>query len=601
MKKSFTALSFYFLIISNLFSQSISEKELFRLTFKGDADAYSFIYDSNSTNYCYLYTLPDEKKTFIISNNSTSDKYDFVAGEDIRFDKEGNYYAINTNYKADYGIDNNFLIVNGKNVLNYEYIESYNTYVNNSGEFVFIFKEFDLYKLGYYSLKNGFRKSEGYESIKPLFKSNPVLYQREGDADGYRDSDFYRNEKNERGFVVISNGKAKLIFETTEIPTDYSDINESSLTMNKNNELSFIAKKEGKFYEVMGNEFVVSGNTEYDKFELISMPLIFNKINEPVYVAGDSVSEFKNIYFPVIGSKPVKVYSENQELKFITDFNFGLDNLKVNEDGSITYTGAQEIIIPAVKKNPEDTVYDEYFYKSFYVSDGTANELGYRIGQIKYSSRGDLLYSGIADLDKKEILLMLNYGESRVILNRNKFDDIYEYGFSPTDEIYYAGQIYEDLEKNIKGESSLYLGDKLIGKYDFLSYQNSNGEGSILKFDSKNNFAFVAEEKVDSFETRDFVVTNNGTLPFPSNIVTNAKMLSFISDLMYTKNDKLFFIAEMNYDPEKFQSTKEIFVDNKSLGKIYNSIKEVRYDEVLNEISFIASRGNKIYFVTVKF
>ncbi len=311
MLKIFTSLFLVSLLFNNVIAQTISEKEIFRLEFKGLADTYNFIQDSANSNYCYFYRLEDENKTFIISNNSTSEKFDYAGPEDVKFDSKGNYYSVTGNYKADYGIDNNFLVVNGKVVKNYDYIESYSSYIDASGEYVFIFKENEFYKLGYYSIDNGFRQSEGYENIRPVYNYIEVQSENSEESEAYGNTNFYLNEKGERGFIALRNGKAKILFESSEISTNYSDINESSITNNKNNELSFIAKTGGKFFEKVGNEFVVSGSKEYDKVELANVPLVFNKNNEPVYVAGDSISEYKYNYYLMIGNQRMKPSYKN--------------------------------------------------------------------------------------------------------------------------------------------------------------------------------------------------------------------------------------------------------------------------------------------------
>ncbi|MEO8664740.1 MAG: hypothetical protein ABI462_04520 [Ignavibacteria bacterium] len=304
MIKILTQLFIVSVFFSRLSAQTMTEKEIFRLEYKGMADTYNLIRDSASTNYCYFYRVEDENKTFIISNNSVSEKFDYAGPADVRFDSKGNYYAVTSNYRADYGLDNNFLIVNGKLVKNYDYIESYSSYIDKAGEFVFVFKENELYKLGYYNIDNSsFRQSEGYVNIRPLYRYVESRPGTEEESEGYSGNDFYLNENGERGFIALSDGKATLVFETSEIPTDYSDINESSLTKNKNNELSFIAKAGGKFFEKVGNEFVVSGKKEYDKFELVTVPLTFNNNNDPVYIAGDSINENVYNYYLMTGNK----------------------------------------------------------------------------------------------------------------------------------------------------------------------------------------------------------------------------------------------------------------------------------------------------------
>ncbi len=597
--KMLYAVLIFFISTSVIRSQSISEKEIFNLTYKGEVNSYNFVYDNESSNYCYVYVIPDEGKSFIISKKGLSDKYDYIAPEEIKFDSKGNYYAVTSDYKEDYGINNYFLIVNGNVIKSYSYIEAYSSYFNKKNEYVFIFKEKDLYKIGYYSPGKGFRQSDAYDNIRTAFNYKGGSDQMEGDMIAYKDEDFYHNDKGERAFIATKGGRSKIIFETSELQTDYSDINESSLTTNRNNELSFIAKKGGRFYETGGNEFAVSGKKEYKKFDLATAPLLFNKNNEPVYIAGDSVTDFKTEYFLVIGDQNQSVYMDEDKTVPAPSFSYIISEIKLSPDGNVTYIAAVEEVVKGKKLNPQDEDYDQYYTRSFLVKDGIANELGYNVNQIKYSDKNDMLYTGIADIDKKEYLLLLNYGKSRLIINKNKYDDMYDYGFAPTGEIYYAGQIYEDPDSGKISEATLFLGDKQIGKYRNLIYQGEGKLASVLQFDSKNNYSFVAEEKIDSLTNNEFIVKNNERLPFPEN-VSGSKNISYISSLMYTKDDKLFFIGDMIIDPVTYDVTKEIFVNNRSLGKIYNSVFPVKYDEQKNEITFTAARGKKIYFVTVK-
>jgi len=592
---------FIFLIISTsaLLSQTISEKEVFNLTYKGNVDSYNFIYDNASGNYCYVYNIPDEGKSFIISKKGLSDKYDYIAPEEIKFDSKGNYYAVTSDYKAEYGINNYFLVANGNVIKSYEYIEAYSSYLNKKNEYVFIFKEKDLYKIGYYSPEKGFRQTDSYDYIRAAFNYVESSGHMEGDMIAYKEEDFFHNDKAERAFIATAKGKSRIIFETSTVKTDYSDINESSLTMNKNNELSFIAKKGGRFYEKGGNEFAVSGSKEYKKFELATAPLLFNSSNEPVYIAGDSVTDYKTEYFLVIGEQIQKIWLDEDKTIPAPPFSYIIKEIKINPDGSVSYIAAVEEVVKSNPINPQDESYDQYYTRSFLVKDGIANELGYNVNQIKYNDKGDMLYTAIADINKKEYLLLLNYGKSRIIINKNKYDDMFDFGFAPTGEIYYAGQMYEDPDSGKISEASLFLGDMEIGKYRFLIYQGEGQRSSVLQFDSKNNYSFVAEEKIDSVTNNEFIVKDNVRLPFPENI-SGSNNISYISNMMYTKNDELFFIGDMKIDPVTYDVTKEIFVNNRSLGNYYNTVTPVKYDMQKNEITFTAARGKKVYFVTVK-
>lgn len=600
MKIFFTSIIILLTFTSISFSQNITEKELLTLGFKGNADSYSFVYDKKSDNYCYIYRIEEDNKSFIISKNTVSEKFDFASRDDIRFDSKGNYYTITSNYKPDYGIDNNFVVVNGKDKMNFDLIDSYSSYINSKDEFVFVFKQFDLYKIGYYSLDKGFRQSDSFDVIKPIFKSiNEATYGEE-ESGVYSEEDFFHNDKGERGFIGLVNGKAKLIFESGVVETEFTDIDETSVMKNNNNELSYIAKSNGRFYESAGDEFVVSGNNQYNKFQRASHPLIFNSDNIPLYSGGDSISEFVYNYYLVIGNQKQDAYSDASKTQKAQDFGYGISNIKILDDGSVTYFGMQEVVIPT-RDNPGEEVYDAHYSKSYFVKDGVINELGYNIGPVKFNKKGDMLYSGIADLSKKESLLMLNYGESKIIINKDGYGEIINYGFTPGNDIYYVGQNYENPETGSKSETFFIIGDKLIGKAQYVVYQNFGDSTYIFTFDSGDNYAIAAEEQIDSTTFSCFIITASGPLPFPKDVVSGSNMFSYISNLKFSKDDKLFFIGDMKGYPSDEEVKKEVFVNNKSLGKIYNSIDKLIYDESKNEITFIGSRGKKIYFVTVRF
>lgn len=261
---------------NNTFSQTIDEKEIFSLDYKGNTELYNFIMDEASGNFCYAYLIPDEKKTFLISPKGQSEKYDFIMTFDTKFDSKGNYFTNAGNYESDYGIDNYFLIINGKTIKGLEYIESSSSFIDKKDEYVFIFKIKEDYFIGYAKADGSFRQSEKYDIVKPVYK----YFQgrgMEGDNEQIGDEYFYRNADGERGFIVVKNGKAGLLFGEDIKMTDYSDIHESSLTLDNNNELTFIAKNGGKFYENAGDEFVVSGDIKFNSFDYVTPPVLFNK------------------------------------------------------------------------------------------------------------------------------------------------------------------------------------------------------------------------------------------------------------------------------------------------------------------------------------
>ncbi|MEO8664739.1 MAG: hypothetical protein ABI462_04515 [Ignavibacteria bacterium] len=273
--------------------------------------------------------------------------------------------------------------------------------------------------------------------------------------------------------------------------------------------------------------------------------------------------------------------------------------IRSDGNGGLTYFGVVDTIIPAKRKLPEE--YDKYFSRKFFVKNGNAYDLGYNVGLIRYNDHGDMLYSAIADIEKNERLLMMNYGDSRIILNNRKFDDIYDYGFSPAKEIYYAAQTYRKDSISQDEMSYLYIRDKLIGKYDYFSLQYTSDNPSVLAFDSKNNFAFVATERIDSINYRNIVVTNNGKLSFPQTKIPGVQEFSNISYLLFSRNDKMFYIGEAAAPSVEVLTKKEIFVENSFQGDIYDTISSFVYNAAENKVTFMGSRDKVIYTVTVNF
>ncbi|HRI85128.1 MAG TPA: hypothetical protein PK536_06740, partial [Ignavibacteria bacterium] len=74
-----------------------------------------------------------------------------------------------------------------------------------------------------------------------------------------------------------------------------------------------------------------------------------------------------------------------------------------------------------------------------------------------------------------------------------------------------------------------------------------------------------------------------------------------IGSMFYTKSGKLFYTGTTEIDTSFYYNTDELFSDDKSLGKHYNFIKDLKYDSVKDEITFLAARKNKIYAVKVTF
>lgn len=588
-------LIFYFSVYTIAAAQSITEKELFTLGYEGDIDLYSFNYDESSGGFVYMYYIDEEKKYFLIYKNGVSEKYDYISVTDTKYDSKGNAYTVAGNYTSDYGTDNNFLILNGNTVLNYSYIESYSAFINNNGEYVFVFKEGEDYKIGKYSAESGLKQSGSYQFLRTVYNDS-INFYKEGDEESYRKDNFYRNINGERCFIGIKSGKASIISESEEINTEYSDINDASLTLNKNNELSFIAKKGGRFYENSGNEFVVSGKQTYIKFPSVYPPVKFTGSNEPVYYCSDSLPDSRYRYYVVKGNDIQTLKKSNSKNKSM-NFGNGISDLNISKDGIISYIAYDELVIP---KKPSDSLgYDEYFSKAFYVVNGNLHELGYNLGYIKSGQNGEMLFTAIADIRKKEYLLIESNGVTSLIQNKTKFDQINEYGYSPSGLIYYTG--FNNLSDTdyTKIETSVYIANELKGKFGNLAYQYSGSSSYILAFSPDNNYAFVAEENSVMPDKSEHLYVNSRKLPFPgTSEISNGKFYK-ISGLFYSPEGRLFYIGEYTGQDGKYYC--EVYIDNVSAGKVYNSTGFTYYDAADGQIKFFAVRDKTLYSVKVKF
>ncbi|MBS1517529.1 MAG: hypothetical protein JSS91_05525 [Bacteroidetes bacterium] len=582
----------------DIFSQTVSEKEIFTLSYRGFPEVYNFKYDERSGNYCYSYKIPDQGKSFLISRSGESEKYDYFITTDIKFDSRGNYFAVAGDYSSDYGINNNFLIVNGKTLKGLEYIESFSGFMNNKDEYVFAFKMDEKYYFGYVKGDGSFRQSEKYDLIKPIYNYTEYM-DMEGDEEYVDEDTFYKNEKGERGFIVIRNGKAGIKFGDNIQMTNYSDINESSLTFNKKNELSFIAKNGGRFYEKYGNEFVVSGKKFYKSFDFVLPPVQFADGNEPVYKAGDSLQDYTQKLFVVKGNKQLPVKFSLADLSSSSDIFSQIYDIKISAKGEISYFAYNEVVKKAGSSDPDS--YDQYYTRVYFVKNGKAVPLGYNTGKFIYDSNGSIIYSGIVDLAKMENILMQFYGGSIIIIAQGGYDYIADYGFTKDGKIYYFAQKNDPENSGSEITTDFYFDNKFIGSFEYASFQGLNKDLSMLVFDSSGNYAYSVDSKDGEGQYFSEIFTDKGKVKYPSGMMTGTGKFQNINSMFYTVNGKLFYVGVTDLDTVNYIYTNELITGERSLGKYFNSINDMKYDAVKNELTFIGSRNESFYKVTVDF
>lgn len=605
MKFKLLFLFLTFISFKSIQAQTVSETPVFHLTYKGNPDPYNLMLDSVTGKYIYMYWYEEQAKTFLISDNSVSEQFDFISISDTKFDSRGNFFTTAGNYNADYGIDNYFLIINNKNTKNYDYIESYSAYVNDNDQYVFIFKEFGYFKLGYINAAGEMTQSESFDAIKPIQKSYPYVAPGDPQPD-YTADMFFTNAQGNRGYVVIKDGKAGFWFGGDDLTmTDYSDINEASVVYDNNGNMAFVAKSSGKFYDYDNpntGEFVVANNSQYNSFKGIVTPIVFTTDNTPVYVVSDSLSEYMYKYYAVIGNdRQYPTINGNQ----IDGFTGYIYDLRRDDAGNIRYNATTVYQDESTSKMQMEYAYD---YMTYDVTNNNALELGISIGVFRKSPTGTLIYSAVDPREfnpEKRRYSLMQYSNGVVSkYTDNVYNNLLDYGFSPDGELYYVMDKYEnytDYYSPMNASTEVLVEGK---KYNCqsLTYFGDAMTSGYLCFSKNGDYAFAENKLLDtvSYANLSVVMTNNGALPFKPASPTNAKGYNYITNMFYTPGGQLVYAGSYYSDMSDLSiQNNEIVINNQPTGQVYGMLSFLDYDEASNTISFLGQRGKDIYKVNI--
>lgn len=610
MKIKLLFLFLTFISLTSLSAQTATETKIFHLDYKGNPDPYNLILDSATGKYIYMYYYEEQAKTFLIADNSVSEQFDFISISDTKFDSKGNFFTTAGNYNADYGIDNYFLIINNKNVKNYEYIDAYSSYMNDKDEYVFIFKEFGYYKFGYINAAGEMTQSESFDNIKPIQKT--YGYVAPGDPQPDYSDMFFSDAQGRRGYIIIKGGKAGFWFgDQLMTMTDYSDINESSVVYDNNGNFAYVAKSSGKFYDYdnpsMG-EFVVANNTQYNTVNGVIIPIVFTSDNTPVYVVSDSVSEYTYKYYAVIGNDRQNPILNGNAIDGFTGYIY---DLRRDNAGNIRYAATSSYPGFTPGSTPESQMQSEYAYDymTYDVTNNNGVELGISIGQFKKTPTGSYIYSAVDPVtyqtDKRKYYLM-EYSNGTVSKYRPElYNNLLDYGFSPDGELYYIMDKYvysgEDYYNPMSAATEVYVEGK---KYECqsLTYFGDPATMGYMCFAKNGGYAFAENKLLDTVTYANIaqVITNNGKLSFAPASPTNAKGYSYITNMFYTPNGKLVYAGSYYPDTEDMSvQNNEIVIGNKPVGQAYGMLTFLDYNEDTNMLSFLGQRGKDVYKVSI--
>jgi hypothetical protein len=548
MNKILIALLFFLYIFTPVLSQSVNEKKIADFPQFDIVDSYWFKFDNSSGTYYYTNYDTTTQLYTVYSNKGNSISYNSIIDYTGIIDKDGNYYVIASN-----NIDTVYtfyLLKNGKEVSSYRFIDP--NWAEKDGIIYFACKEEGRAYFVQYNTSSGTEtKGKPYDEI--YFVYYPQAYY-EGEPVGTvgftnDGKPYYVASLNNEKFLVIGDQEQK----------HYSDVETYNFTLDKNGTPVYFAKDKGKFYEEKGNEFVVQGNKEYDKFDYLYGPVIFDNTNTPVYIAGDSSSNYIYPQKVVVGNDAHRTYSG------------GIYDLKFSPTGKLAY-------IASVTVDADKGIYDTYA-----VIDGIEGKKYSYINSIKFLPNGEPLYA--AGVNDKKAVIVKGTKEVKV-----KYPNVLEVKVLPDGQIAYVEVKYGNYDERQKDKYRVVIGKKKFGPFDGMQSLVST-DGSYILTDTDGDYAFIASKLID-FNT----YTYESTIYFKND---KSKQFDYFDNVHLYKG-KVLYSGSKLIDPVNYRYDYRIYYGEKQIGADYNSVSDFKFDPKTGMISYIGAKGKALYYIEAK-
>lgn len=516
----------------------------------GTVDAYSLKYDAATGGWAYAAYDTTTTKYTIITPKGSSKPFNYAMTYNALFDTEGNSYIIGSENITD-TVYKYSILKNNEVAAEYDFVTEGWTIKDNV--IYYSASEGGKSFLAMYDTKTGsITKGKAYDEVRLAY--TPDGYS-EGEPIGYvgftkSGSVYYIARENNETFLVIGDKEQK----------HYSDITWYDLKFNANDEPCYIARSSGQFYMERGNTFVVVGNREFKSFDWVYGPITFDNSGNPMYVGQDSVGEYK--YRSTLMQGETAIESVSGSI-----YNYGF-----NEAGKLYYITSEE------STNSKG----EYVYSATLVIGGKKSSKYSSVNYPIFNKKGDVLFTA-SDKDNKYFVVLNGEQIS------GKYDYISEAKFMPNGNIAYVGVKYGNYDKNIPDKSYVIIDDEEMGPYNTINTADWKTNQIILT-NGSNGYSFLAGDLVDkkNYSYKYNVYSNIG----------ESKTFDNISDLKYV-NGKLVYFAGNMVKKDLYIYDYSLYVNNKKLGDTYSAYTDAN---VKNDgtITFIASKGNDMYFVEAK-
>ena len=544
----FALLYFQFSPVSN--SQTINQKLITGiLTGNSAPDAYSLKYDAATGGWVYTSYDTVTTQSTIITPSGTSKPFTYAMTYNALFDGDGNSYVIGSESISD-TVYKYSILKNSEVIATYDNIPD--GWVMKEGILYYSAQEGGKHFLVSYNTKTGAQeKSKAYDEIRLAY--TPDGYS-EGEPIGY----IGFTKAGKLYYIASSNGETFLVIGDEE-QKHYSDITWYDLKFNQQDEPCYIAKSQGKFYDERGNTFMVRGNKEYKTFDWIYGPVEFDNSGMPIYTGQDSIDgiQYRN--------------SLMKGDEVVATVNGSIYNYMYTPEGKFAYVVSSE----TPGKN------DEAIWTSYIVVDGKKGKEFYSVNNPVFGSSGNVMYSA-SDKNGKYFVVKNN----KVI--SEKYDYISEVKFLPNGKSSYVGVTYGNYDKKIPDKSYVVIGDDEFGPYNTVNTSDWKTNSMVLT-DSRGNYAYMAGDLVDyaSYTYKYMVYSNKG----------ESKQFDNMSDLNIINGKTCYFAGNMK-GKDTYVYDYTLYIDNKKIGDTYSSYSDVNIKDGV--MTFIASKGNDIYFCEVK-
>ncbi len=605
-------------------AQSITETEIFKNTSGVAIDPYGVQYDKNG-NWAFLQTDnsdPNIYRSRIISNKFTSDWYENLS--DVgKYDGNGNLFSFANKMKTDgsYEIESFTMISNGVAGSQFEYVDPYNSFVNSSGEYEFIYKRNGNFYIGR-QINGKLSETGPYDNIKYVYKSvyNGIGSGDRGEGDGVREEkimiekpsgqgnnnlssindggpndQFFRDANGNVGYILQKNGSTAIQFGDNRMETIFADINEASFQYDNNKDMVYIGKDRTD-YSYNGFQTLVTKNNKYMVHGIINTPVIFMSDNSPVFSATDSLNETTYLSKLYKGDKEVPVYRDASRTKKVNGFTSGISDITIS-NGKIYFTGTNTIIGRKSKSFPDG----EFTSKGSLVVDGVMGPELENLSMIKRSSTGKYLYSYMPDHNKSQYSLFTGMNSPEIVIDKG-YSYFTDYDFIPgTNNFYAVASKDGNYDKGLPGKSYVYINNKMVGEYEALSSGTNFDPNSysVIRFAPNGDYAFGGAKSFGDTWIYN-VYTKNGMVKVDKSSAAGLGDFNSVDYLYFTPSNKLFYIGGVNTSEAlNFAMKSYVVYDGKVLDKYYDNIQDLNYNQSDNTINFKGVRDNAVYNVKV--